>query len=115
VGQPFDPARHEAIAQVESADQPPGTVVTEMQKGYTMGARLVRPAMVAVSRAPAAPAAEAKAEGPKVEEPKVEAPKVEEPKVEAPKAEEPKAEEPKAEAPGAGGEAAAEPASKASD
>jgi molecular chaperone GrpE len=90
VGQPFDPARHEAIAQVESADQPPGTVVTEMQKGYTMGARLVRPAMVAVSRAPAAPAAEAKAE-------------------------EPKGEEPKVEAPGAEGEAAAGPASKASD
>src|SRR5688572_13475543 len=31
LGEPFDPARHEAIAQVESADHPPGTVVSEMQ------------------------------------------------------------------------------------
>jgi molecular chaperone GrpE len=52
VGQPFDPARHEAIAQVESADQPAGTVVNEMQRGYLVGTRLLRPAMVAVARAP---------------------------------------------------------------
>jgi molecular chaperone GrpE len=56
VGQPFDPARHEAIAQVESADQPAGTVVNEMQKGYLIGSKLLRPAMVAVAKAPPQPA-----------------------------------------------------------
>jgi molecular chaperone GrpE len=55
LGQPFDPARHEAIAQVESADHAPGTVVSEMQRGYMLGNRLLRPAMVAVSRAKAPP------------------------------------------------------------
>src|SRR5262249_35570331 len=53
VGQPFDPARHEAIAQVETAAQPPGTIVTEMQRGYQMGGKLLRPALVTVARAPA--------------------------------------------------------------
>lgn len=55
VGQPFDPTRHEAIAQVESGDHPPGTVVTELQRGYTNGPRLLRPAMVTVAKAPAPP------------------------------------------------------------
>ena len=64
VGKPFDPAIHEAISQVEDKDQPAGTVVSEMQRGYTLGPRLLRPAMVAVSRRPAGadaspPAAEA--------------------------------------------------------
>jgi molecular chaperone GrpE len=53
VGQAFDPARHEAISQVETADQPAGTVVTEMQRGYTIGPRLLRPALVTVAKAPA--------------------------------------------------------------
>jgi molecular chaperone GrpE len=57
VGQPFDPTRHEAIAQVETADQPAGSVVTEMQRGYTIGSRLLRPALVTVAKAPPAPAA----------------------------------------------------------
>jgi molecular chaperone GrpE len=57
VGQPFDPTRHEAISQVESREHPPGTVVTEMQRGYTVGPRLLRPALVAVARAPAEPPA----------------------------------------------------------
>jgi molecular chaperone GrpE len=56
LGEAFDPSRHEAIAQVPSADAAPGTVVSEMQKGYTMGGKLIRPAMVAVARA-AEPAA----------------------------------------------------------
>jgi molecular chaperone GrpE len=55
LGEAFDPARHEAISQIETPDQPAGTVVNEMQKGYLMGARLLRPAMVAVARPPAAP------------------------------------------------------------
>jgi molecular chaperone GrpE len=53
MGEAFDPARHEAISQVPTADAAPGTVVAEMQKGYTMGSRLIRPAMVAVATAPA--------------------------------------------------------------
>ena len=55
-GQPFDPARHEAIQQVESAELPPGTVAEEFARGYFIGDRLLRPAMVAVSKAPPAPA-----------------------------------------------------------
>jgi molecular chaperone GrpE len=55
VGQPFDPMRHEAISQVETADHPPGTIATEMQKGYLMGGKLLRPAMVGVAKAPSAP------------------------------------------------------------
>jgi len=51
-GTPFDPAQHQAMAQVESADQEPGTVVSEFQKGYTLNERLLRPAMVTVAIAP---------------------------------------------------------------
>lgn len=52
VGQPFDPLVHEAIQQVETADQPAGTVVAEVQPGYIYGERLVRAAMVVVARPP---------------------------------------------------------------
>jgi molecular chaperone GrpE len=52
-GTPFDPNLHEAIQQIESADQPPGTVVAEVQAGYQLGDRLVRAAMVVVAKAPA--------------------------------------------------------------
>jgi molecular chaperone GrpE len=54
LGQAFDPAVHEAIQQVETADAASGTVVKELQKGYTIGGKLLRPAMVAVARAPVA-------------------------------------------------------------
>ncbi len=47
-GQPFDPELHEAVQRVEDSDQPPGTVAFVMLKGYTMGDRLIRPAMVGV-------------------------------------------------------------------
>ncbi len=53
VGKPFDPALHEAIQHMETAEQPPGSVATEVQAGYRMGDRLVRPAMVVVAKAPA--------------------------------------------------------------
>lgn len=52
-GQPFDPRRHEAISQVPTADAAPGTVVREHQKGYMVGDRLLRPAVVGVACAPA--------------------------------------------------------------
>jgi molecular chaperone GrpE len=55
MGQPFDPMLHEAISQQESADHPPGTVISVLQRGYRQGERLLRPAMVVVARAPAAP------------------------------------------------------------
>lgn len=54
VGAPFDPNLHQAMGQVESAEQPPNTVVTEFQKGYLLHDRLLRPAMVMVAKAPAA-------------------------------------------------------------
>lgn len=54
-GQPFDPNLHEAISQLES-DQPPGTVVQVLQRGYKSGDRLLRPALVVVAKAAAAKA-----------------------------------------------------------
>jgi molecular chaperone GrpE len=50
VGQPFDPSMHEAIQQVETDDVAPGTVMAEVQPGYLQGERLVRAAMVVVSK-----------------------------------------------------------------
>jgi molecular chaperone GrpE len=46
----FDPNVHEAIAQEASEDKAPGTVVTELQKGYIMDGRLLRPSMVTVAK-----------------------------------------------------------------
>ncbi len=50
LGAPFDPAFHQAMCQVESTDQPPNMVVQEFQKGYLIHDRLLRPAMVVVSK-----------------------------------------------------------------
>ncbi|MEE9422194.1 MAG: nucleotide exchange factor GrpE [Gammaproteobacteria bacterium] len=47
----FNPEYHEAISMQERADVEPNTVVTVIQKGYTLNDRLIRPAMVVVSRA----------------------------------------------------------------
>jgi molecular chaperone GrpE len=52
-GQPFDPAWHEAMVAQESPEQPPGTVLSVIQKGYSLNGRLLRPARVIVSKAPA--------------------------------------------------------------
>ena len=49
-GKPFDPNFHEAVSQEESADHEPNTVVRELQKGYMLKERLLRPAMVTVSK-----------------------------------------------------------------
>lgn len=51
VGQPFNPEYHEAVAQEPSADHPENTVLREFHKGYLLHDRLVRPAMVVVSKA----------------------------------------------------------------
>jgi molecular chaperone GrpE len=52
-GQAFDPAWHEAMVAQESRDQPPGRVLNVIQKGYSLNGRLLRPARVVVSKAPA--------------------------------------------------------------
>lgn len=51
-GEPFDPQLHQAMSMIENADVEPNTVITVMQKGYTLNGRLVRPAMVMVSKSP---------------------------------------------------------------
>ncbi len=50
VGQPFNPEFHQAIMQVESEEYPEGTVVEEIQKGYLLKDKVLRPAMVKVSQ-----------------------------------------------------------------
>jgi molecular chaperone GrpE len=52
LGQAFDPNLHEAISQQDS-DQPPGTIVQVLQRGYRSGERLLRPALVVVAKAKA--------------------------------------------------------------
>src|SRR5215471_6970666 len=52
VGSAFDPNLHEAIQQIETNDHPAGTVVAEVQPGYALGDRLLRAAMVIVSKWP---------------------------------------------------------------
>jgi len=51
-GQAFDPNLHEAMMQVPSEEHPPGTVMQEMEKGYRLNGRVVRPSRVVVSTAP---------------------------------------------------------------
>lgn len=53
-GEPFNPELHQAMTMQESAEHQPNTVMMVMQKGYLLNERLVRPAMVVVSKAPAA-------------------------------------------------------------
>jgi molecular chaperone GrpE len=55
VGTAFDPSRHEAIGQLESTEHAPNMVAQELQKGYLLNERLLRPAMVMVAKAPPAP------------------------------------------------------------
>ena len=51
-GQPFNPEQHQAMSIQPSADVAPNTVTFVMQKGYELNGRLLRPAMVGVSKAP---------------------------------------------------------------
>ncbi|MBT80475.1 MAG: nucleotide exchange factor GrpE [Alteromonadaceae bacterium] len=51
-GEGFNPELHQAMSMQESADHAPNTVMAVMQKGYQINGRLLRPAMVMVSRAP---------------------------------------------------------------
>lgn len=52
VGEPFDPETAQAMSMVEQPDVEPNSVVAVMQKGYLLNGRLLRPAMVMVSKAP---------------------------------------------------------------
>lgn len=56
LGQPFDPNLHEAVGQAETDDYPPGTVCQELQRGYKIGDRLLRPALTVVARPVSEPA-----------------------------------------------------------
>jgi molecular chaperone GrpE len=49
-GQPFDPTYHEAVMQEETNDYAKNTVINEMQKGYMIHDRLLRPSMVVVAK-----------------------------------------------------------------
>mgnify|MGYP000677425855 CR=1 FL=1 len=51
VGEPFDPAHHEAVSMIDAPDAEPNSVIVVIQKGYTLNDRLVRPAMVMVAKA----------------------------------------------------------------
>lgn len=55
LGQEFDPTVHEAMSQVETTEFEPGSVAQVFQRGWMLHDRLVRPAMVIVAKAPAAP------------------------------------------------------------
>ncbi len=51
-GVPFDPTVHEAIQHLPTTEHTPGTVAAELQAGYRMGDRLIRPSLVVVAKAP---------------------------------------------------------------
>lgn len=72
VGSPFDPELHEAIMREPSDEVPDGTVLLEFRKGFRMGERLLRPAMVKVSfseaAAPAAVSADTDSEPNSIDE-----------------------------------------------
>ena len=52
LGQPLDPHRHQAMVEIPSEEAEPGTIVQEMQAGYMIKDRLLRPALVGVARKP---------------------------------------------------------------
>lgn len=52
LGQTLDPNKHQAMVEVPSADAEPGTIIHEMQKGYMIKDRLLRPALVGVAKKP---------------------------------------------------------------
>ncbi|MEJ0097960.1 MAG: nucleotide exchange factor GrpE [Bauldia sp.] len=51
-GQKFDPAMHQAMFEIESAELAPGTVAEEIQAGYAIGERVLRPALVGIVKRP---------------------------------------------------------------
>jgi molecular chaperone GrpE len=51
IGQKFDPNYHQAMFEVPTSEKPPGTVMQEVQSGYAVGERCLRPALVGVAKA----------------------------------------------------------------
>ena len=51
IGMPLDPNQHQAMVEIPSADAAPGTIIAEMQAGYMIKDRLLRPALVGVAKA----------------------------------------------------------------
>jgi len=51
IGQPLDPHKHQAMVELATSEAEPGTIVEEMQSGYMLKDRLLRPALVAVAKA----------------------------------------------------------------
>lgn len=62
-GETFDPTQHEAVAHVESAAHAPNSVMQELQPGYRLHDRLLRPALVTVAKAPSGGGTVASGEG----------------------------------------------------
>jgi molecular chaperone GrpE len=52
IGEPLDPHRHQAMMEIPTVDAEPGTIVEEMQPGYMLKDRLLRPALVGVAKKP---------------------------------------------------------------
>ena len=52
IGEPLDPHRHQAMMEIPTAEAEPGTIVEEMQAGYMLKDRLLRPALVGVAKKP---------------------------------------------------------------
>ena len=52
LGEKMDPNKHQAMLEIEDADKEQGTVVQEVQKGFTLKGRLLRPSLVGVSKKP---------------------------------------------------------------
>jgi molecular chaperone GrpE len=52
LGKPFDPHLHEAVLEIETLDQPEGTVIEEVKKGYLIREKLLKPSMVKVASKP---------------------------------------------------------------
>ena len=52
IGEPLDPHRHQAMMEIPSDEAEPGTIVSEMQAGYMLKDRLLRPALVGVAKKP---------------------------------------------------------------
>ena len=66
-GHPFDPNSHEAVGHMESAEHPEGHVIEQLQRGYKLADRLLRPARVVVSKGPPTDAAAEPSDGLKPE------------------------------------------------
>ncbi|MEK6681198.1 MAG: nucleotide exchange factor GrpE [Nitrospirota bacterium] len=50
IGEPFDPARHEAVSHIETDEYADNIIINEFQKGYLLNSRLLRPALVSVAK-----------------------------------------------------------------